>query len=299
MNSIDWGLIRAFLTVARAGSLSAAARELGESQPTLTRAIQALEAATKLNLFKRTTQGLQLTEQGQSLMDAAMRMEDGALAFVRQATGLAVEIAGEVRISANEIIGYYLLPSAIAALRKKYPGIQIEIVITNATSSLNKREADVALRMYQPTQPDLVARRLPDMALGFFAHKDYLRRHGKPKTFEELLKLDVIGMDQGRDFIDAAAQFGYQLAREDFPLRTDNLLAQINLIRAGAGITATHVGLARRWPELVRILPDIPLPPLQLWVVCHRDVQYNTRIRAVMRFLGAWFEQNPYRGVMV
>ncbi|MDH4275737.1 MAG: LysR family transcriptional regulator [Gammaproteobacteria bacterium] len=299
MNTPEWGLIRAFLAVAREGSLSAAARVLGDSQPTLTRAIQALEATTKLNLFKRTTQGLQLTDQGQALMDAALRMEEGALSFARQAGGLAVEIAGEVRLSVNEILGFFVLPPAIAALRAKYPGVQVEIVITNDASSLSKREADVALRMFQPTQPDLVARRLPDMAMGFFAHKEYLRLRGHPQTFEELLKMDVIGMDLGRDFIDGAAHFGIQLTREDFPIRTDHLLSQINLIRAGAGITATHIGLARHWPQLVQILPEIPLPPMQFWLVCHRDVQYNTRIRAVMQFFGEWFADDPYRGVMV
>ncbi|MEJ2644430.1 MAG: LysR family transcriptional regulator [Gammaproteobacteria bacterium] len=180
MNQLDWALIRSFLAVARLGSLSAAARDMGVSQPTLSRDIQALEAATGLNLFRRTTQGLVLTPQGQRLVDAADHMNAAADRFARQASGLSVELEGDVRISANEIVGTYLLPPAIADFRQEHPAVHVEVVISNGASSLSKREADIALRMFRPTQPDLVARRLPDLELGFYAHRDYLDRRGEP-----------------------------------------------------------------------------------------------------------------------
>jgi DNA-binding transcriptional LysR family regulator len=298
MNNNDWEQIRAFLTVARLGSLSAAARELGVSQPTLTREIQALEASTDLNLFQRTTQGLNLTEAGQSLVEAASRMSEAADLFARQASGLSVELQGTVRVSANEIVGFYLLPPVLAAFRVQHPGVQVEIVISNRASSLNKREADIALRMFRPQQPDLVARRLPDLPLGFFAHREYLACRGTPRSFDDFKSHDVIGFDELTDFIDGAARMGYRFTREDFALRTDHLLAQINLLRAGAGIGATHVRLADRFPELVRILDDIPLPALEFWCVCHRDVQHNSRIRALMQHLIQWFAADPYQQAM-
>lgn len=299
MNDYEWNQVRSFLTVCRLGSLSAAARELGVSQPTLTREIQALEAATRLNLFKRTTQGLDLTEAGQALVEAASQMNAAADLFARQASGLSVELKGVVRLSANEVVGIYLLPSAVAAFRAQYPGVHLEIVITNRASSLSKREADIALRMFRPQQPDLVARRLPDLQLGFFAHRDYLQKHGAPSNLEEFKTHSVIGFDETTDFIEGAAQLGYVFAREDFPVRTDHMLAQIQLMRAGAGIGATHVGLARHLPELVRVLEDVPLPPLEFWCVCHRDVQFNARIRVVMQFLIQWFAEDPYRHAIV
>jgi molybdate transport repressor ModE-like protein len=299
MNNADWDRIRSFLAVARLGSLSAAARELGVSQPTLTREIQALESATRLNLFQRTTQGLNLTEAGQTLVEAATRMSEAADLFARQASGLSVELQGTVRVSANEIIGFYLLPPALAAFRARHPGVQIEIVISNRASSLSKREADIALRMFRPRQPDLVARRLPDLPLGFFASRDYLARHGTPRTIDDFKSHGVIGFDEATDFIDGAARHGYAFTREDFPLRTDHMLAQIGLLRAGAGVGATHLGLARRFPELVRILEDIPLSPLEFWCVCHRDVQHNSRIRALMQHLIQWFADDPYRQALV
>ncbi|WP_455210112.1 LysR family transcriptional regulator [Kaarinaea lacus] len=298
MNNLDWKLIHTFLAVARNGSLSAAARELGVSQPTLSRDIQALETTTELNLFKRTTQGLQLTEAGEQLVDAATRMDQAADMFARQASGMSLELRGTVRISANEIIGIYLLPAAIAAFREQHPGVQIEIVITNQASSLSKRDADIALRMFQPNQPDLVARRLPDMELGFYAHRDYVKKYGEPQNLEEFKQHTIIGFDENMEYIESAAQLGFQFSRNNFALRTDHMLMQTNLARASAGIVGTHVGLAEKWKELKRIMQWITLPPLEFWVVCHSDVQYNSRIRSVMQFLIQWFETNPYKGAI-
>lgn len=299
MHSQEWGKIRSFLAVSRLGSLSAAARELGVSQPTLSRDIQALEISTNLNLFKRTTQGLQLTEAGQTLVEAAGKMSAAADQFSRQASGLSVELTGDVRISVNEIVGVYLLPPAIAAFRIQHPGVHIEIVISNHVSSLSKREADIALRMFRPTQPDLVARRLPDMELGFYAHRDYIRKYGEPKNMEEFKAHTIIGFDEEMDFIDGAAALGYHFVRNNFALRTDHLLAQLNLMRAGAGINGTHVGLAEHWPDLVRVLRWVPLPALEFWCVTHSDVQFNSRIRELMKFLIQWFSEDPYRAAMV
>ena len=299
MNNLEWDQIRAFLAVARLGSLSAAARELGVSQPTLTRTIQLLEASTRLNLFKRTTQGLSLTEAGQALMDAATHMNDAADRFARQASGMSEDLQGDVRVSANEIVGLYLLPPALAALHEQHPGVHIDIVISNRASSLSKREADIALRMFRPPQPDLVARRLPDLPLGFFAHRDYIERHGAPSDIEDFKRHSVIGFDKAKDFIDGAARLGFSFTREDFALRSDHMLAQIALLRAGAGIGALHLGLARHFPELTRILADVPLPPFEFWCVCHRDVQHSARIRAVMQHLIGWFDDDPYRHALV
>jgi len=299
MNNYDWDLIRAFHAVARLGSLSAAARELGVSQPTLSRNIQALESNTGLNLFRRTPRGLALTESGLTLMEAAGSMDEAADRFGRQVSGLSEELLGDVRISANDIVGTYLLPPALKALRDAHPGLQVELVLSNLASNLNKREADIALRMFRPTQADLVARRLPDMELGFYAHRDYLAARGEPQSFEEFIQHDIIGMDEGMDFIEGGRQMGMEFLRSHFALRTDALVAGLQLCRAGAGISGAHIGLASHWPELVRILEWVPLPPLEFWLVCHHDVQYNSRIRTVMSFLGDWFAEDPYRHALI
>lgn len=293
MNNIEWELIRTFLAVAEQGSVSAAARSLGASQPTLSRQIRELERRTRLQLFERSPQGLALTDQGAALLAAASTMGEAAERFSRLAGGLSPELDGDVRISANEIIGYYLLPPLITAFRERNPGVSVEVVITNRASSLSKREADVALRMFRPSQPDLVAARLPDRALGFFAHRDYLARQGAPRSLEELAGHALIGFDEEPAFVETAARLGLELGRADFPLRTDHMLMHIALMRTGAGIGATHVDIASHYPELVRILPDAPLPPLEFWCVCHRDLRLNPRVRALMRFIGEWFGAAP------
>ena len=293
--NIEWRLIHSFLAVTEQGSLSSAARHLGVSQPTLSRDIQSLEVSTGLNLFKRTTQGLELTAEGSKLIDAAKQMSSASALFERQVSGLSAELEGDVRISVNEIVGIYMLPQAITAFRKLHPGVHIELVISNQVSSLSKRDADIALRMFRPEQPDLVAKRLPDLPLGFYAHREYVQRYGEPSSIEDFSGHTVIGFDESLEFINAAAEFGYQLTRDSFAVRSDNLLAQLSLCRSGAGIMAMHSEMAKQWKELVPVMQWIQLPPLEFWLVCHSDVQYNSRIRELMHFLGKWFETEPYK----
>ena len=291
MNSPPWNLVRSFLAVVEEGSLSAAARRLGISQPTLSRDIQALEKQTGLNLFRRSTRGVSLTEAGQTLVEPARSMAEQAERFSRKAAGLSTELSGDIRISANELMGIYQLPAALAAFRRQHPAVQVEIVISNDTSSLNKREADLALRMYRPTQPDLVATRLPDIPLGFYASRSYIRDHGVPASLDELRDHALVGYDQRTAFIDGVRRLGTELRTGDFSLRTDNLIMQLALARAGAGIVATHCGVAGQFPELEPVLESVTIPPLECWIVCHGDTQYNARMLALRRFLADWFQR--------
>jgi DNA-binding transcriptional LysR family regulator len=160
----------------------------------------------------------------------------------------------------------------------------------NYSISLNKRDADIALRMFRPTQPDIVARRLCDMEIGFYAIQDYINDHGTPNDFGELLEHNVIGFDRYQGFIEAASHLGYCFSSSDFCLRTDNLLLQIALARSGAGVVATHVALSPQWPELKRVLNKKPPIALPLWIACHSDTQYNQRIQALTKFLSNWFK---------
>ncbi|MCF6318893.1 MAG: LysR family transcriptional regulator, partial [Proteobacteria bacterium] len=263
MNNVPWNLIKVFLTVVKLGSLSAAAKELGCSQPKLTRDIKSLESYTQLNLFKRSTQGVVLTESGQFLVESAQKMNECALSFNRKAAGLSTELSGDIRISVNEMVGLYLLPPVIAEFHQQHPSVNIEIVISNQTSSINKREADIALRMFRPTQPELVVKRLPNMPLGFYAHKDYIKRYGIPENFNDIKNHTIIGFDESTKFIDSAQSQGTKLERSDFKIRTDNILMQINLANAGIGIVATHKEIAKKVFNLQEIMEWVNLPELQ------------------------------------
>lgn len=295
MDVTNWNLIKVFLAVAETGSLSAAATKLGQTQPTLSRQISQLELDSGCHLFKRTTQGLSLTAEGTALVQSAEAMDAAANQFQRQISNRSPQLSGPIKISTSEVIGTYLLPPAIAEFQRNWPEVTIDLVQTNAITSLSKGEADLALRMVKPEQPDLVARRLPDVELGFYAHRDYIDRYGQPLTPEELMQGHrLIGPDRDSYFLEVAKSLGYAIDRSAFHVRTDNLLMQIAFVRAGAGIGVLHKPLAQHWPDLVAVWADAPLPALPFWLVCHGDVQYNARVRALQNFLIDWFATAPY-----
>lgn len=290
----NWNWIRTFLSVAEHGSLSAAASALGLSQPALSRQIQQLETQTGSHLFSRSTTGLELTPEGTRLVAAARAMGDAADQFQRHLMGQSPALEGDVRISTSELIGHYLLPPAMVAFHRQWPGVRVDTVLTDRISSLNKGEADLALRMVEPRQPDLVVRRLGKIPLGFFASQAYLDEHGVPRSAHELKQHRLIGPDQDPTYERLAKTQGFAIGRSDFSLRSDSLLMQVAYTRAGGGIGVMHQPLAAHWPDLVPVLSDVRLPMLELWLVCHGDVRYNHRVRTLQQFLIQWFEADPY-----
>lgn len=289
----SWDLIRSFQAVAETGSLSAASRRQGLTQPTVGRHVDLLEAELKMPLFIRSRDGMALTQKGEDLFVAAQQMGESATTFERLAAGLDEAISGTVRISANEIFGVLILPGLIGEFIAANPGIDIELVVSNDASNLLKRDADVAIRMFRPTQNDLVARKISQLPLGLFAHRDYLAKGTLPTSFDDLRNFVFVGFDRDTSLIGAARAMGVNFTSDDFKLRTDNILSHIWAIRSGAGIGITHIGLAQRWDGVVQVLPDLPLPSLDLWIVCHADVRYNKRVRAVMDFFAGRLK-TPY-----
>ncbi len=277
--------IRTFHAVAEHGSLLAASRHLGMTQPTVGRHIDLLEDALGLRLFTRGREGMRLTPKGTDLLTAAGDMMATATEFERVAAGLEEQIEGTVRISANEIFGSLLLPRLLCPLMDAHPEIEVELDVSNQASNLLKRDADIAIRLFRPTQNDLIARKLADLPLGLFAHEAYLERYGDPKTTADLKGHVLIGQDRVTGLINAYAAAGVALKPHDFGFRCDNDIAEINAVRAGMGIGPLHLGMASRWPDVRQILSDIPVPSLELWLACHADVQHNKRIRVVMDFL--------------
>lgn len=288
-SNIGWELYRSFLGVLREGSLSGAARALGITQPTAGRHVAALEEALGVVLFTRSQVGLLPTDVALALRTHAEAMESTAASLVRAASSQGEGVRGVVRVSASEVIGVEVLPPIVARLREAHPALKVELVLTNRVQDLLRREADIAVRMVRPRQEQLVARRIGHIALGFHAHRDYLARHGTPRTPEALADHAVIGYDQPsafvRDAIKAAdavkagsALSGYN--RNAFSLRTDSDLAQLALIRAGAGIGVCQVGLARRGESLVHLMPRAFSLKLETWVTLHEDLRHSPRCRA-------------------
>ncbi len=282
---LSWDHIRTFHSVASHGSLLAASRHLGLTQPTVGRHIDLLEERLGFTLFTRGREGMRLTDKGSDLVATAGEMLGTAADFERVASGLEERIEGTIRVSANEILGALLLPGLVAEFMAKHPMIEIEIEVSNEITNLLQRDADIAVRMFRPTQNDLVARKIIDVQLGLFAHRSYLERLPAPRSVDDLNEHVLLGQDRNPSLMNAYNAIGMSLTPNSFQFRTDNNIATINAIRAGIGIGPLHIGMARLWPDVIQVLPDLPGPSLELWLACHADVRHNKRIRMVMDFL--------------
>jgi DNA-binding transcriptional LysR family regulator len=287
--NLDWALIRSFLAVAEAGSLSAAARATGISQPTLGRHVQAIEAALQVPLFTRTAQGQALTGAGQALLAPARAMQAAAAELTLTAKGHATGIEGTVRITASRVVSHVLLPGVLARLREAEPGIQIDLVPSDTTENLLFGDADIALRMYRPTQPDLVARHVADLPLGLYAAKAYLDRKGRPGTPEDLMDMDFIGQDRMDQIIRVMRMLGMDVTRSFFPVRCDDPLTYVELVRAGCGLGGILRAVGDPDPMLERIDLIPALPSLPVWLTAAPHLRQSPRLRRVWDALAASF----------
>jgi DNA-binding transcriptional LysR family regulator len=286
MNTFDWTLIRSFLAALEQGTLLGAARELHSSQPTVGRHITELESQLGVVLFERTGRGLVPTAMALQLADSARAMEAGAHQLARTLTGARAQTRGTVRITASVPVAVTLMPPLLARMRQTLPDIQVELVSSNQVSNLLRREADIAVRMVQPKQGSLIARRIGNVGLGAYAHRDYLTRRGPLRKPQDMLQHDLIGSDTDTSILQGFAAMGFPVDREAFSLRTDDFIVQWQAIRAGLGVGFVADYMARDEPKVVPVLRDVlKVPALPMWLAVHREIRTNPRIRAVYDFL--------------
>ena len=285
MTGFDWNLVRAFLAVAETGSLSAAARQLRSSQPTVGRQIAELERDLQVILFRRGSSGYELTENGALLVAQAQAAREAMDRFALHASGREERISGTVRITASEVMATLVLPAYLTRFMRDEPGIEIELIGSNTVDNLLRRDADIAIRMVTPSQEELVARKVADIPMMMCAHESYLALHGVPKSPWDLLNHTFIGQDRNDDFIRGFRAFGAQIDRHAFRFRSDDQVILWNAILAGVGIGIAQMPLIRGHKELVTFLPDLPIPSLPAWITMHKDVRTSPRIRRVADFL--------------
>jgi DNA-binding transcriptional LysR family regulator len=284
---LSWDYYRSFLAVVEQSSLSAAARALGLTQPTVGRHIEALEQALGVALFTRSQSGLAATEAALLMAPYAQTLRATADALRRAAPHSRQDTAGVVRLSASEIVGSEVLPAILSTLRQAHPDIVLELVLSNRNQDLLRRDVDIAVRMVKPTQQALLSQRIGLLAVGLHAHESYLKRHGTPTELAQLREHHLIGYDQETPLIRALQAHGLQLKRSMFALRTDSDIAQLSAIRAGFGIGVCQVGLARRDPSLRRVLTKALHLSLDTYVVMHEDLRQVGRYRIVFDALVA------------
>lgn len=293
LSRLDWSLIRAFLAVAETGSLSAAARRLGNSQPTLGRQVRTLEATLEAALFIRHPRGLQLTKTGRALLDPARRMQAAMTEIALTAAGQSQRLEGTVRITASVFASHHILPPILAGIRAAEPAIQLELVPSDTTENLLFREADIAVRMYRPVQPDIVARQVGTAAIAAFAATSYLDRVGRPATAEEALNLDLVGYDGNDLIVRTMAAMGIDKTREDFATRCDLQSTYWELVRAGCGIGFGQRAIGRADPLVEELDIAAEIAPLPVWLAAHPSMRQTPRIARVWDLLARGLRASP------
>ena len=289
----DWNLARAFLVTAEEGSLSAAARALGLTQPTLSRQVAGLEEELGVTLFERVGKGLELTPGGAELLEQVRAMGDAAGNLKLTAAGQSNTIEGNICISATDLVTILAMPILVQKLRRLYPGITVELIASNTLSDLKRREADIAIRAAQPAEPDLIARKIGDITAHLYASEHYLEQIGIPQSPEDLIDADFI-CDKPEIVMNILAGYGIKLTQRNFPLTSESVITQWELVKRGLGIALLPDQLAATEPRFHKVLPDLQPFKGPLWLVVHKELRTSRRVRVVFDFLVAellkWFQ---------
>lgn len=283
--SFDWNQARAFLVAAEEGSFSAAARALKLTQPTLGRQVAALEEHLQVTLFERTGRTLSLTESGLELLDHVRAMGDAASSVSLTASGQSQKIEGQVTITATDLLSIYLLPDVLKILRETAPAIEVEVVASNDVRDLRRREADIAIRHARPEQPDLIAKWVGETQVHLYASSDYIEQHGRPNIVGDLSDAVLIGFDQSDQLLGYLTQLDLPVSRENFKLISESGTMAWEMVKQGLGITVMGDMIADRTPGVEKILPDLTLMTVPIWLVTHRELHTSRRIRLVFDVL--------------
>ncbi|MFN0191061.1 MAG: LysR family transcriptional regulator [Aestuariivirga sp.] len=282
---LDWSLVHALHATAEKGSLSAAARALGLTQPTLSRQVAALEAQLGVTLFERVGKRLVPTETCGDLLVHVRAMNEAAGALALAATGRAVETAGNVSISASDVYAAYMLPGILSVIRKARPEITVTIVASNALSDIRRREADIAIRHVRPREPELIGKLLYETEANFYASKKWVARHGAPKTASELAKAEWLGFEDTSQYAAHLQRRGFPVTVDQFRIISANSIVLWEILKRGLGVGAMLKEIAELTPGVVRLLPDMPPVEVPVWLVTHRELRTSPRIRAVFDVL--------------
>ncbi|MEW9524930.1 LysR family transcriptional regulator [Agrobacterium radiobacter] len=281
---MNWDDVRLFLSVARSGQFLSAARKLGVNHATLSRRISALEAAIGTQLFLRSTNGCELTEEGQRLLAGAERMETEMLNAQANLGRVDTAVAGTVRIGAPDGLGVSFLAPRLGRLTARYPDLKIQLVPVPRSFSLSQREADIAITIERPEQGRLMFSKLTDYSLGLYASAEYLAEYGTPADIEALKRHRRIGYVEDLIFSPSLNFTGEIMRDWDAAFEISSATGQTEAVRSGAGIGILHNYIAGQYPELLRIMPHLTISR-SYWTAYHESARQLVRVRTVVDFL--------------
>ena len=285
MNNMNWTELKSFFLVAKHGSHSAAARVEDMSQPTLSRHVSRLEERLGHRLLERTVSGVSLTEAGSKLYEQVASMASEAAKILPGDDPDEKGLKGTVRLTSSRIVANYLLPNILVELALEEPGIEIELASSDRTENLHYREADIAIRMYRPQQPDVIVRKITELEIGIYASGDYLKRNRVPANLEDFFDHDFVGYDRSTLIIDGFRRMGFDINREFFKYRCDDQVACWEMVIAGLGIGFNQRIIGDKEDRVKRIHLPIEIPPMSVWLTAHAAVKSDPKIRRVYDFL--------------
>ncbi|MBS9718196.1 LysR family transcriptional regulator [Pseudohalocynthiibacter aestuariivivens] len=283
--SFDWNQARAFLATAEEGSLSAAARLLGQRQPTLSRQVANLEQDLGVMLFERVGRRLVLTEPGVELLEHFKTMGAAADLVSLVASGQSQTVEGKVSITATDVLATHLLPQVLRRIRDVAPSINISVITSNEVRDLMRREADISIRHARPEQPDLVGKKIGEVSAHLYASSRYLQSYGYPETVADVSGAEFIGFENPEHLLSALAARGLSLTDRNFKLSTNSGPAYLAMVGEGLGIGLLSKEIAATMSELTPVLPEINPIAIPVWLVTHRELHTSRRIRLVFDLL--------------
>ena len=284
---MDWDKLRIFHAVADKGSLTHAGEVLHLSQSAVSRQIRSLEESLSVTLFHRHARGLILTEQGELLFDATMQMVrrlDAAAARIRDSED---EVFGELRVTTTTGFGTLWLAPRLATLYAKYPALKIDLMLEERVLDLPMREADVAIRMKEPTQSDLIRKRLMQIRMRLYASPKYLADHGTPKTMDDMTQHRLISQHAGTAQVAAGALLVAELMTHDIPstLTVNNYFGVLQGVLNHLGIGVLPDYITEDFPDLVRVLPDVESGEVPVFLAYPEELRHSKRVAAFRDFV--------------
>jgi DNA-binding transcriptional LysR family regulator len=284
---MDWDKLRIFHSVAAAGSLTHAGEQLNLSQSAVSRQIRALEESLNTTLFHRHARGLILTEQGELLFDATSAMVkrlDTAAARIRDSEE---EVFGELRVTTTIGFGSLWLAPRLPALYAKYPDLKIDLILEERVLDLPMREADVAIRMKEPSQADLIRRRLMGVRMRLYATPEYLSGAGTPERLSDLAKHRLICQNVASAQVSAGATLVRELLTHEIPstLTVNNYFGVLQGVLAGLGIGVLPDYVIEDFPKIVRVLPEVESGEIPVFLAYPEELRQSKRIAAFRDFV--------------
>ncbi|MBX4997436.1 LysR family transcriptional regulator [Rhizobium lentis] len=278
---MEWSDIRLFLAIAREGTLGAAARKLGLTQPTMGRRLKTLEAAVGHSLFQRTPDGFVLTDEGTVVMGHAERMEEEALALQRQLAGTENTLSGSLRISCSDWFGVHILAPILADFKRVHTNVIVEILTDSRLLNLARREADLVFRIKPFTEPEVISRKLFHIPYGLYVAKG--SDDPSPGTGEGF---SMIIMDEAFGGMPDVAWLKDRFPDAKISMRSNNRDVQARLCASGAGMAVLPRPLGDSMDFLKRVGVPNPPPGRDTWLGYHQDLRRLPRLRALTQFVG-------------